>query len=246
MQMKEYIEAIKLELTAGVLELEISDGIIEKTVNMAFKEVQRYIDVTDMITIPYAPCIDLSDSDGKGWFKRKVSSITKIYRTEGYMGDTSKGITDSAVDPMMAQMWMAFSNGGTMYNLNNYILNYTSFNTLLQMRNSTSTDLAFKEDSLNEKLYINTAFDAPENITIEYVPKFEDVSEVKSDYWEDIILRLSIALTKRILGRVRTRFTQSNALWQQDGQLMLEEGNRELSELREILRNNSTLFYPID
>ena len=52
-----------------------------------------------------------------------------------------------------------------MYNLNDYVMNYLSYNTLLQMRNTTSTDLAFKEDKVGNKLYINTAYDKPINIS---------------------------------------------------------------------------------
>ena len=53
-------------------------------------------------------------------------------------------------------------------------------------------------------------------------------------------------MTKVALGRIRTRFTQSNALWTQDGERMLEEGNTDLKELREVLRTNSNLIYPLD
>ena len=77
---------------------------------------------------------------------------------------------------------MAFSSGGTMYNLQNYLLNYMSYNTLLQLRNTTTTDLAYKYDKERKKLYIDVGYDIPQNITIEYVPKFEDVCEIKSDY----------------------------------------------------------------
>lgn len=57
---------------------------------------------------------------------------------------------------------------------------------------------------------------------------------------------MSTALTKIVLGRIRTRFSQSNALWAQDGEKLLDEGNTELKELREILRSNSNLIYGID
>lgn len=239
MTLEEYIEAIKLELTGGILELEIPDEIIGKVVNKAFKEIQRYIDTTNLITIPYTPCIDLD-----GFSDYKCSSIVKVYRTEGYDG----GVSSEAgiLDPMYMQRWMIFSNGGTMYNLENYLLNYMSYNTLLQMRNTTSTDLAFKEDKLNKKLYINVAYDKPEKITIEYVPIFTDVSEITSDYWQDILQRLALAMTKIVLGRIRSRYTQSNALWTQDGETMLAEGNEEITNLREILRSNQQMFLPVD
>jgi len=57
---------------------------------------------------------------------------------------------------------------------------------------------------------------------------------------------MSVALTKVVVGRIRTRFTQAGALWTQDGEKILEEGNTELKELREVLRANSNLVYPID
>lgn len=121
-----------------------------------------------------------------------------------------------------------------------------SYSTLQQIRNSTSTDLAFKEDKAANKLYINGSYENPEQITIEYIPVLTDVEQVTSDYWIDILKRLSLALVKRSLGRIRTRFTQSNALWVQDGETLLQESNEEIKELREILRQNSTFFYPID
>lgn len=240
MTMQDYIDEIKLMVTAGVLDLEIDDETLEKVVKKALKEVQRYITTTKLITVPFSRCIDLKNS--------KVSSVSKVYRTSSYMtddnDDPNKGI--SQFDPMQAQMWMAFTNGGTMYNLNDYMLNFASFNTLLQLRNTTSgADLSFKYDKSDEKLYINVV-DKPTNITIEYVPKYEDVEEITSDYWIDILSRLSIAMTKVLLGRVRSRYIQSNALWAQDGATMLEEGNEELNALRETLRVNSQLVYPID
>jgi hypothetical protein len=95
-------------------------------------------------------------------------------------------------------------------------------------------------------LYINRGFDRPASITIEYVPIFQSVEDVKSDYWIDIIQRLSIAHTKVILGRVRGRYKQSNALWTQDSDEMLAEGNEELKTIRELLRVNSQMIYPVD
>ena len=45
-----------------------------------------------------------------------------------------------------------------------------------------STDLAFKEDRHNNKLYINSTMSAPSMITIEYIPKIVDVEKIQSDY----------------------------------------------------------------
>ena len=235
---QEYIEYIKLQLTGEILELEIEDSTIGKFVDNALIELRRYIDQSVLVTVPFAKCIDLTDFNH--------SAIIKIYRTEGYTGDTTVGITESTADPLYAQTWQAFTTGGNMYNLNNYLMNYISFNTLLQMRSTLSTELTFKEDKSANKLYINSAYDIPTSITIEYIPVYTDVEQITSDYWIDILKRLALAMVKVALGRIRTRFTQSNALWAQDGETLLNEGNEELKELRELLRTNSTYFYPLD
>ena len=249
MTLTEFVEHIKDELTGGVLELEIDDETIAKMVNQALREVQRYIDETKLVEVPFAPCIDLgpyTDEDGVEHPGFKHSSIIKVYRTApiGDLSNSNNGISN--IDPMYAQVWVAYGNGGSMYNLNNYLMNYMSYNTLLQLRNTTSTDLAFKEDKHDNKLYINVSGGYPTTIAIEYVPIFEKVEDVKSDYWIDIIQRLALALTKRVLGRIRTFAKQSNALYTIDGDTLLAEGNEELKELREILRNNSMLFLPVD
>jgi len=233
----EYIDYIKLDLSGGLLELEISDEIISKYIDAALVEIRRYYDESVFVTVPYARCIDLSGFNH--------SAIVKIYRTEGFTGDSISSSV-SSVDPMYAQQWMVFSSGGMNYRLQDYILNYLSYSTLQQMRNTTTTDLAFREDKAGNKLYVNGNFEKPTYITIEYIPVLTDVEQITSDYWIDILKRLSLALVKRALGRIRTRFTQSNALWVQDGETLLQEGNEELKELREILRVNSNLFYPLD
>jgi hypothetical protein len=193
-----------------------------------------------MITLPFASCIDLSGE----FFKEKVSSIVKVYRTEG-LGDSDGGLSVMN-DPVQMAQFAIFSNGGTMYSLQDYVMNYASWMSMHQIRNTMSTDLSFKEDRHNNKLYINRSNSAPSMITIEYIPKLTSIEDIKSDYWIDILIKYCVALTKVVLGRIRTRFTQTNALWTQDGEKILEEGNTELKELREILRLNSNMVFVID
>lgn len=238
MKLEDILDEIKLELTGYLLDIEITDETLVSVVNKALRELTRYWDESRMISVPYASCIDLTGE----FFDEKVSSIVKVYRTEG-MGD-SQGIS-VVNDPVQMAQFAIFSNGGTMYNLQDYVMNYASWMTMYQMKNTMSTDMSFKEDRHNKKLYINN-YNAPSMVTIEYIPKLTSVEDIQSDYWIDILVKYCVALTKVVLGRIRTRFTQSNALWTQDGEKILEEGNTELKELREILRVNSNMVYIID
>lgn len=237
MQMQAYIDAIKLQLTGGVLELELDDATLMKIVNQALIEIQRYIDTTVLETIPFKNCIDLNP--------RKINAVVRIYRAEGFVNTTDS--SDSSVqDPMLVQQWQLLAGNGNVLSMADYALNYSAWSTSLQIRNTLSTDLAFRYDKVTNKLYINVSSGVPTYITIEYVPRFDSVDQITTDYWIDILLRLSTALTKIAVGRVRTRYTQSNALWTQDGETILTEGKEELNAIREHLLANTQLTYGID
>lgn len=236
MNIEAYRDEIKLKLTGGVLDLEITDSAIDATINSALREIQRYIDTVAIKTLPFESCIDVREY--------KINSIVSVNRTEGFTaGDSAQG---GMVDPMIASQWQLMSGAGSMARFNSYVLDYAAWNTMLQIRNTSSTDLSYYYDKPTEKLYINIGTSRPQNITISYVPRFDSVDEITSDFWIDMIMNLSVALTKITLGRIRSRFTQSNALWAQDGETLLNEGNQELADLREKLKAATQLTYPYD
>lgn len=243
MDLQGYRDEIKFKLSGGVLDLELDDSAIDRLINSSLREIQRYIDSIIIKTIPYSPCIDLSPY--------KVSAVTNVFRAESFTGNSGAspgeyGAGISMVDPMYASQWQLVSGTGNMYNFQDFVYNYSAWNTLLQIRNTTSTDMQFVFDKASSKLYVNVSAGRPQNITIAYVPRYDDVSQIVSDYWIDMLLQLAVALAKVTLGRIRTRFTQSNALWTQDGQQLLDEGNTELNDIREKLKSASQLCYPID
>ena len=239
MDMQAVKDEILLKLTGDVLDMELSDASLTKIINSSLREIQRYIDTVVLETIPYSKCIDMSQC------KHKVSSVIGVRRSEGYMVD-SEETTSAVMDPMYASQWQILSGLGNVTNLTDYAYNYASWNTILQIKNTTSTDLAFHYDKMSNKLYINVASNLPKNVTVIYVPRFDDVSQITSDFWIDVLIRHAVAQTKVVVGRVRTKFKQSNALWVLDGDTLLQEGTTELTALREELRSSTQLVYGID
>jgi hypothetical protein len=57
---------------------------------------------------------------------------------------------------------------------------------------------------------------------------------------------MAVAQTKIAVGRVRSKFKQSNALWVLDGDTLLQEGTTELAALRQELKDSTQLVYGID
>ena len=245
MVLSDYRDEIKLKLTGDLLETELDDNTIDRVIKSSLRELQRYITSSKLITIPYKSCIDLSDPEQTNGEQLDVNSVIMVYRTDDLSGNSTNA-GSSMSDPMQVAQWQLLSGMGNLNYFQDAVQNYTAWTTLQQIRNTTSTDLLYRFDKSTNKLYINISEGTPHYITIEYIPVFKDVSEVTSDYWIDILMRLSLAQTKVTLGRIRTRYVQSNALWSQDGDTILQEGKEELESIRQMLLDNSELTYPID
>ena len=169
-------DEITLKLTGDIVEL---GQTLTKVINSAFRELQRYIDTVALVTVPYQKCIDMKEY--------KVNSVARVYRAQGYM-TTDNSQPGASVDPMYASQWQLLYGMGNINKMQDYAYNYASWNTLLQIRNTTSTDLAFRYDRHDEKLYINISTNIPNKITIEYIPQLQDVSEIVSDFGMSIMV----------------------------------------------------------
>lgn len=237
MELSDYVDAIKDQLTGfGILESELSNEAYERIVNLAIKELNRYYNATELIEVPASSCIDLKQYP-------EISSIVSIYRPTG-LSFTAEG-QDESRDPVLVSQLQMY-NYGNSFAANDWIYRYGNYTTAQRIANTISTDLAFKEDKLGGKLYVNLPQGIPEKLTIEYVPIIRDASQVKEEYWQDVLERLALAHAKIALGRARTRFTQSNALWSGDGDSILAEGREELNALRERLNSSVDLLLPLD
>ena len=123
MDLEAYREEVKFALTGGLLDLEIDDQAVDKIINYSFKEVQRYIDIVKLKSVPYKNVINLKD------IGIKANSVSKVFRAEAFTTTNTTGI--SFIDPMQAAQWQLLSGTGNMYYFQDYVLNYASWNTLL-------------------------------------------------------------------------------------------------------------------
>ena len=203
------------------------------------QELLRYYDQTSFVNVVASSCIDLEDVEKNN--NIKISSISNVYNTETIAGTAQSGTVSS--DPA----WLGFWQTGYGTRMTQWTYNFTNYVTLNRIRAMVQgTDLDFREDKISKKLYVNFANSYPAYITLEYVPEIRTVEDVVGDYWVDILKRLSLAYAKIAIGRARTRFVQSGALWTDDGATMLQEGNTELQALRERLQSHADFMYPVD
>ena len=237
MELSDYVELIKDQVTGfGVLESELDDKAYENIVYKSLRELNRYYNMSQFKSLDCGgTCIDLKDYP-------EIESVINVYRQDavGVSGDSQ-----SETDPWsisLAQMY----NLGSAYYSSNMAYKLLNYSTMQRVQNTFSTDLNFTEDKINKKLYINFSQGTPDKITIEFIPNLKEPSQVVGKFWEDMLLNLSVAHAKVALGRIRTRYTQSNAIWANDGSSILEEGNTELTNLRDALKANYDLLFPVD
>lgn len=224
----EFIEDVKLSLGAPFVDIEV-ESIIGKLVDKAFREVSRYIVETRFATVSYSDKgIDVS--------KYGIESIVQIFRTSN----------PSRVADFTDIYSLSTLNQANSSSVNLLLSDYLYRTQLAQVKSTITTDMDFTFDKADQKLYVNTYYPQPTQITLVYIPVFKDVSDVKEMYWINYIQRLSLAFTKEALGRVRGKYELSSSLYKLDGDTLLSEGIAERDAIREELNENSDVVFPID
>ena len=229
MTREEMIAEIKIDLGAPVIELE-NESMLGDIVDLSFREVKRYITETYYCTLPYQHGI--IDTSGC-----KINTIVQVFRAKN---------PSRVLDDLTGIYSVTTLNAAYTSSTNVLLSDYFYRTQLHQLKSTISTDLDFTYDKEEEKLYVNTFYPKPVKLTLAYIPEFEDVSEVREQYWINLIKRLALANAKITLGRIRGKYELSSSLYKLDGSQILSEGIAERDEVRRLLDENSDLVFPID
>ena len=79
-----------------------------------------------------------------------------------------------------------------------------------------------------------------------YTPEYESVEEITEPFWQNLLMRLSLARAKEMLARVRGKYTLNSATYNLDADQLMSEAQAELSEIRQYLNSNADILLPID
>jgi len=225
MKVEQYVDDILLQLGFPVVDVEISDYVF-KIVDMAFREIKHYITDTKTITLSYANKIHINSP--------KINTVVYLERAV-----SNYQITEYA-DVMYLMSATSFGPQSLSFQ------DYARYSLTQMNKNAISTDLDFYWDKYNNDLYVNANYPKPGGITVVYIPEYTDIEEVTEPFWENLLRRLALALTKQALGRVRGKFTLNSATYNLDADQLLSESQQELQEIRTYLNENSDLLLPID
>lgn len=219
-RLKKIVKYIENQLGGQVLDLELTPLNIKDIVEQAFEEIKHYMTDLYTVTVPFANCIDLS--------KYNIDSVESVMRGQ-----------DSILTGMPFQMpAMDLMNVTGMFNIENYA------NAILVKRNLNilSTDMDFVWDKPNQKLYISANPNIPNRVTINFKPEYYSVEDIREDYWETQLRKLSLGMCKVVLGRIRSKYKSSSSKFELDGDTLLSEGNAEIQNVRQFLDDNKDIF----
>lgn len=204
---------------------------IERAVNIAFRELKRYMKTPVDKTVPFSTRLDL--------VKLGIDTVNVLYVQAAY---PRIGLTMSTIDSgnvfQVAAAVNTYSAIGQTSTIN--IDPIMTEMGMAQVRNTLSTDFQWKYDIDNQVIYCTHRDPRPAQVTIRYVPNYHDVSEIKSQTWIDYLVRMSEAYMKKSLGRSRSKYTVEGSNVSLDGTILLDEANAELEAIREELEQKKT------
>ena len=206
---------------------------IRQAVNIAFRELKRYMKTPVDKTVPFNTRIALKKNG------IKTKKVLYVYASYPRIGLTMSSI-DSANVFQVAAAVKTYSQIGNASTIN--IQPIMTEMGMAQVRNALSTDFQWKHDPQNDVVYCTHRDPRPAVVTIRYVPIYDDVSEIVSDTWIDYLVRLSTANMKVALGRTRSKYTIEGSNVSLDGEALLSEANAELEALRSELEQRKQHF----
>ena len=225
MTMEEIVDQVNFMLGIPANE-NIEELQPEKAVLIAFRELKRYIRTPVDATVPYSTRLDLKA------LGIKTKKILNVFASIPRIGLTMNTIDAGNVFQVAAAVNTYSAIG------NNSSINIDPIMTemaMAQVRNTLATDFQWNYDSNNEVIYCAHRDPRPVQVTIRYVPDYQDVSEIQGTTYQDYLVRMSIANMKIALGRARSKYKVEGSNVSLDGDTLLTEGNAELEAIRQEL-----------
>lgn len=231
MKLAEYVDQVSYLL--GLTDSDVEDVPVDKAVLISFQEVKRYIRTPARRTIPFS-------------YRAKLSDVGIITQKVLYVQAAQPriGLTLSSIDA--GNVFQVAAAVGTFGGVgNSSVINVDPIITemaLAQVRNTISTDFQWTYDRENDLLYCTHRDPIPTQITVTYVPDFQDVSEIEDPVWINYILRFAEANAKKARGRARSKYTVEGSNVSLDGEQLVNEANEELNNLRTELASKKSKF----
>lgn len=222
MDMQEVVQQVSFMLGIPANE-NVEDLQVEQAVQIAFRELKRYMKTPVDKTVPFMKRLDLVK------LGINTKKVINVQAAEPRIGLTMNSVDSGNVFQVAAAV-NTYSAIGQTSSLN--IDPIMTEMAMAQVRNTLATDFQWRYDVDNQVIYCAHREPMPTQVTITYMPDYKDVSEIQNDTWIDYLIRLAEANMKKALGRSRSKYTVEGSNVSLDGEQLIAEANTELEAIR--------------
>lgn len=219
------IQAVKDELQAGIVNLELSDEIIERNLDRSLMISADYFNYTDYKTLPVTKTtgssgyIELADIDPNG-----IPAIMQVWPTTNVMN----------LDAALLGLGSIYINMGMA--LNPQLNAYSSMiNKLTQLEGIMGRNARV----VGDKLYMDHYWDS---VTVQYIPETVDIEHINEGSWIRFLIDYTSALCKRQLAQSRGKYVVSSNPATTNAAELLEQANSQMQVLEEELKMKGVLL----
>lgn len=217
-------EIIKVELTADIVNLELSDAIIDTNIDRALWISSDYWSYVDYKTLDITKSeggggyIELSDIDEDG-----IPVVTAVFPT------SRTGNIDSNLLGLGSFYIQGYHDWGRRLQ---------TYSTMVSKLSQMESILGRGSRVVGDKLYLDKYHDS---ITVEYIPNVVKVDKINEGSWIQWIIEYSVALSKRQMAQARGKFTVDSNPHAPNAATLLESANEAIESLMEQLENKGVL-----
>lgn len=222
MTMAEYVDAVSFKLGIPA-NTNVENISIEKAVLLAFQELKEAIGTSVEKTVPFSTRLDLVK------LGIHTVKVRYVFPAKPKTGLNLNNVESGNVFALAASANLYGTSTGSMDAIVQQMAR-------AQVANTLSTDFQWHYDMENQVVYCTCKQPHPSQVTIRYVPIFNDVSEIKNPTWINYLTRMSEANMKIALGRTRSKYKIEGSNVTLDGEILLQEGTTELQQIREELK----------
>ena len=219
------IQYIKDDLQAGIVNLEISDDVIERNLDRALALSSDAFNYTTYKTVEVnrttssGGYIDLKELDPDG-----IPTVVAVYPTTGIMN----------VDAALLGLGSIYinTNLGLSSRLNAYA-------NMIHRVSQLESILGRNARVVGDKLYVDKYFD---KVTVEYIPEVIKIENITEGSWIRFLVDYSVALCKRQIAQSRGKYTVASNPATTNAAELLENANTRIAELEEELKRKGVLL----
>lgn len=221
-------QIVKDELSAGIVNIELDDSIIERNIDRALFLSSDYFTYTNYKTVEITPTssfggyIELSQIDDTG---NQVPSIVDVFPVTGTtsMEGAVLGIGSFYVKGLGLQ-------------LDSYLRNYATMVNKLSLIDSI---LGRGARVIGDKLYVDKYYGS---VTVEYVPNVLKIENIHEGSWIMWIIDYTVALSKKQIAQARGKFVVDSNPFSTNAAELLEQANTDIIKLEETLQTKGVLL----